>query len=136
MAGARPHFRDFLTVSKTPIFIVHVIHHLHTGGLENGLVNLINHLPRDRFRHAVVCVEDFSDFKQRIERDDVEVYAMHRSRIGVWRLRWRLLKLLSELKPDIVHSRNMSGLDALLPARSLGIKTIHSEHGYDVDDVR
>ena len=136
MAGARPHFRDFLTVSKIPIFIVHVIHHLHTGGLENGLVNLINHLPRDRFRHAVVCVEDFSDFKQRIERDDVEVYAMHRSRIGVWRLRWRLLKLLSELKPDIVHSRNMSGLDALLPARSLGIKTIHSEHGFDVDDVR
>ncbi|NDG40977.1 MAG: TIGR03088 family PEP-CTERM/XrtA system glycosyltransferase [Betaproteobacteria bacterium] len=125
-----------MSVTRSPIFIVHVIHHLLIGGMENGLVNLINHLPRDQFRHAIVCVEDCSDFRQRIEREDVEVYAMHRSRIGVWRLRWRLLKLLSELKPDIVHSRNMSGLDALLPARCLGIKTIHSEHGFDVDDVR
>ena len=125
-----------MRVNGPQILIVHVIHHLVIGGMENGLVNLINHLPRERFRHAVVCVEDFSDFRQRIERDDVEVYAMHRSQIGAWRLRWRLLNLLSKLKPDIVHSRNLSGLDALLPARCLGIKTIHSEHGFDVGDVR
>ena len=103
--------------------------------MENGLVNLINHLSRHKFKHAIVCIEDFSDFRQRITRDDVEVYALHRTQIGVWRLRWRLLKLLFDLQPDIVHSRNMSGLDALLPARWLGIKTIHSEHGFDIDDV-
>lgn len=118
-----------------PLFVVHVIHHLVIGGMENGLVNLINHLPRERFRHAVICIEDFSDFRQRIERDDVEVYAMHRSKIGIWRLRWRLWRLLSQLKPDVVHTRNLSGLDALLPARLAGIKTLHSEHGFDVDDI-
>ena len=28
--------------------IVHLIHRLDVGGLENGLVNLINHLPPER----------------------------------------------------------------------------------------
>lgn len=118
-----------------PLLIVHVIHHLVIGGMENGVVNLINRLPRDRFRHAVVCIEDYSDFRQRIERDDVEVHALHRSKIGAWRLRWRLFSLLRRLRPDIVHTRNLSGLDALLPARLAGGKTLHSEHGFDVDNL-
>lgn len=118
-----------------PLLIVHVIHHLVIGGMENGVVNLINRLPRDRFRHAVICIEDYSDFRQRIERDDVEVHALHRSKIGAWRLRWRLFALLRRLRPDIVHTRNLSGLDALLPARLAGIKTLHSEHGFDVDNL-
>jgi sugar transferase (PEP-CTERM/EpsH1 system associated) len=116
--------------------IVHVIHHLVIGGMENGVVNLINRLPRDRFRHVVVCIEDYSGFSRRIERSDVEIHALHRSKIGAWRLRWRLFQLFRKLRPDIVHSRNLSGLDALLPARLAGIKTLHSEHGFDVDNLR
>ncbi|MFI5445931.1 TIGR03088 family PEP-CTERM/XrtA system glycosyltransferase [Polaromonas sp. UC242_47] len=117
------------------IFIVHVIHHLVIGGMENGVVNLINQLPKDRFKHAVVCIEDFSDFRDRIQCTDVEVYALHRSKIGSMRLRWQLFKLLRNLRPEIVHSRNLSGLDALLPAWLAGITTLHSEHGFDVDNL-
>lgn len=117
------------------ISIVHVIHHLVIGGMENGVVNLINHLPRDRFRHTVVCVEDFSDFRARIVDPEVEVIALHRSKIGNWRMRWRLWRLLRHRAPQIVHSRNLSGLDALLPARLVGAKTVHSEHGFDVDNL-
>ena len=119
-----------------PLTIAHVIHHLVIGGMENGVVNLINCLPRERFRHVVICIEDYSDFRQRIERDDVEVHALHRSKSGTWGMRWKLFTLLRRLRPDIVHSRNMSGLDALLPARLSGIKTLHSEHGFDVDNLR
>jgi sugar transferase (PEP-CTERM/EpsH1 system associated) len=116
--------------------IVHVIHHLRIGGMENGVVNLVNRLPAERFRHTIVCVEESSDFARRIERPDVEVIALHRSRIGVWRLRWQLLALLRRLRPDIVHTRNLSGLDALVPARLCGIRTLHSEHGFDVDNLQ
>lgn len=117
------------------VFVVHVIHCLKMGGLENGLVNLINQLPKDRFRHAVVCIEDFSEFRNRILDSNVAVYAMHRSAIGTVRLRLRLFELLRRLRPDIVHSRNLSGLDALLPARLAGIATLHSEHGFEVDNL-
>ena len=121
--------------AQSRLFVVHVIHHLVIGGMENGVVNLINRLPEERFKHAVVCIEDFSDFRDRIKRPDVQVFALHRSKIGTFRLRRELLKLFRKLRPDIVHSRNMSGLDALLPARLLGISTVHSEHGFDVDNL-
>ena len=116
--------------------ILHVIHHLVIGGMENGLVNLINHLPEDRFRHAVACVEDFSDFRQRIARTDVEVLALRRSHVGIYRLRHDLFRLCKRLRPALVHSRNLSGLDALLPARLAGVPhCLHSEHGWDMDNL-
>lgn len=117
------------------IFVVHVIHHLVIGGLENGVVNLINQMPRDRFQHAIICIENFSEFCIRIQDPDVKIYSMHRSKIGAARMRWRLFLLLRKLRPDIVHSRNLSGLDALLPARLAGVATLHSEHGFDVDNL-
>jgi len=118
-----------------PRLIVHVIHHLVIGGMENGVVNLVNRLPRERFRHAIVCIEDSSDFAARIQWPDVQVHALHRSRIGIWRLRLGIFRLLRQLRPDIVHTRNLSGLDALLPARLAHAKTVHSEHGFDVDNL-
>jgi sugar transferase (PEP-CTERM/EpsH1 system associated) len=125
-----------LVNADTRPLVLHVIHHLVTGGMENGLVNLINNMPESRFRHAVACIEDFSDFRHRLLRADTEVCALHRSRIGTWRLRRALYQLCRRLKPAIVHSRGMSGLDALLPARLSGVRhCIHGEHGWDVNDL-
>jgi sugar transferase (PEP-CTERM/EpsH1 system associated) len=119
-----------------PPLIVHVIHHLVVGGMENTLVNLINHIPRERFRHAVVCIEDHSDFRLRIVREDVEVVALHRSRIGQQAVRKEIYRLCRRWRPGIVHSRNTSGLDALLPAWLARVPVrVHSEHGWDVDNL-
>ena len=116
--------------------VLHVIHHLRMGGMENGLVNLINRMPPSRYRHAIACVEDSSEFERRITRPDVTVYSLHRSRVGVWGLQRQLFALCRKLRPAIVHSRNLSGLDALLPARAAGgNRRIHGEHGWDVSDV-
>ena len=124
-----------MSAAAAPL-VLHVIHHLVVGGMENGLVNLINRVPPQRLRHMVVCIEDHSDFRQRIQRPDVEVIAMHRSRIGVWSLRRRLRELCRRVSPTIVHTRGLSGLDALLPARLAGVRrTVHGEHGWDVSDL-
>lgn len=122
--------------SRRPVTIMHVLHHMVIGGMENGVVNLVNHLPHERFRHVIVCIEDYSDFIQRIRRDDVKVVALHRSQVGAWRLRWELFRHMRAVKPDVVHTRNLSGLDALLPAKLLGLRTLHSEHGFDVDNLK
>lgn len=116
--------------------VVHVIHHLRIGGLENGLVNIINSMPPSAYRHAVLCVEDFSEFRDRIARPGVEVIALHRSRIGTWGLRRALFDHFRRLRPAIVHSRASSGLDALLPAALAGVRCrVHGEHGWDVDNL-
>jgi sugar transferase (PEP-CTERM/EpsH1 system associated) len=116
--------------------VIHIIHQLCVGGLENGLVNLINRMPTTRYRHAIVCMTDFSDFKERIRRQEVQVFAMHRGLTPLARTYWELYRLFRTLKPSIVHSRNLSGLDALLPAACAGVAVrIHGEHGRDMDDL-
>jgi sugar transferase (PEP-CTERM/EpsH1 system associated) len=123
-------------MNDTRPLIAHVIYRLAIGGMENGLVNLINLLPAERYRHAIVCVDDFSDFRKRIRDPDVEVYAMHKHRIRQWQLFRKLFDLFKRLGPSIVHSRNRSGLDSLLPALAAGVPIrLHGEHGWDVDDL-
>ena len=116
--------------------IAHVVHSLKVGGLENGLVNLINRIPVERFHHAVVCITDYSDFSKRIDQPHIEIFALHKppgNDLGTHLKLWRLFR---RIKPDIVHTRNLSGLEAQLPALLAGVPVrIHSEHGRDIDDL-
>ncbi len=121
---------------KLPPLVVHVIHHLVIGGLENGLVNLINRMPPDRYRHAIICMKAYSDFRNRIENPETEVFALNRKDGGDWNARLRLFNLIRRLNPAIVHSRGISGLDSMLPALLCGVSArIHGEHGRDMDDL-
>jgi hypothetical protein len=38
---------------KLPL-VAHIIHRFAMGGLENGSVNLISHMPPDRYRHDYI----------------------------------------------------------------------------------
>ncbi len=129
--------RPDLSAAAPPPLVLHVIHHLVIGGMENGLVNIINTMPRSSYRHAIACIEDYSTFRDRIVRPGVEVFALQRSKVGIWRLRHALYELCRNLRPSIVHSRNMSGLDALVPATFAGVRhRLHGEHGWDVGNIR
>ena len=133
---SKPGFRRAL-VLDSPRVIVHVIHHLVIGGMENGVVNLVNRMDAARYRHAVICMEDFSEFRHRIADSSVPVTAMHKSTLSTMALYRRVFSTLRALRPAIVHTRNLSGLDALLPAMLAGVHIrVHSEHGWDVGDLR
>ena len=58
-------------VSNTNQLIVHVVHSLGTGGLENGLVHLINLTPDNTYRHAIVCLTKTGKFAKRILVNDI-----------------------------------------------------------------
>ena len=116
--------------------IAHVLFRLGTGGLENGVVNLINTMPTEKFRHAVICMTDYTHFRDRITNNDVQVYCLNKKPGQDFAVYVRLWKLLRKIKPDILHTRNLSALEAQLPAFFAGIKhRIHGEHGRDIDDV-
>ncbi len=116
--------------------MAHIIHRLAVGGLENGLVNLINHMPRDRYRHAILCLTDFTDFSERIQPKDVQVIALNKRQGLDLHLYARLWRALRRLKPDIVHTRNLSALECLIPAAMAGISgRVHGEHGRDMYDL-
>lgn len=116
--------------------VAHVIHALGTGGLENGLVNLINRTPPERYRHAIISLTDSSGFAARITNPQTRILCLHcRPGPGIsWYARlWRVLR---ELNPAIVHSRNLSALEAQIPALFIpGARRVHGEHGRDLFDL-
>ncbi len=118
-----------------PPLVAHIIHRLGIGGLENGLVNLVNRIPPERYRHVIICLKDATEFGQRIQRKDVRVICLHRKDGQDFAMFASLFHLLRELKPDIVHTRNLAALECQLPAWLAGVRhRIHGEHGWDVYD--
>lgn len=121
--------------SDVPL-VVHVVHALRMGGLENGLVNLINRTPPERYRHAVICMTQHDRFAQRIQRPGVELFGLEKRAgkdPGAYLRLWRLLR---RLRPDILHTRNLATVDAHVPAFLAGVPgRIHGEHGRDMVDL-
>ena len=116
--------------------IAHVMYRFDTGGLENGVVNLINHMPADRYRHVIIALTEVTDFRKRIQRHDVQFISLNKAPgHGFW-LYPKLFKLFRQLRPSIVHSRNLAALEVQLPAWLAGVPVrIHGEHGRDIGDL-
>ena len=120
-----------------PPLITHIIHRLDYGGLENGLVNLINRMPPERYRHTIICLTDYNpEFCSRIRQPDIVVFALHKHEghdLGLYGRCWSLLR---RLRPAIVHTRNLAALEMQLPAWLAGVRArVHGEHGWDRDPV-
>ncbi|NNF16576.1 MAG: glycosyltransferase, partial [Gammaproteobacteria bacterium] len=118
------------------IRIVHVIYRLATGGMENGLVNLVNRLG-DGFEHHIISLTDATDFGKRIEHSNTTVHVLGKKPGKDFAVYWRLWKLLRKIRPQIVHTRNFGTVDCALIVRLAGrAKLIHSEHGWDMHDIK
>jgi sugar transferase (PEP-CTERM/EpsH1 system associated) len=124
-----------MSVDSRPL-VAHVVYRFDTGGLENGIVNLINHMPASSYRHVVVALTEVTDFSKRITRSDVEFISLHKQPgHGVW-LYPKLYRLFKQMRPAIVHTRNLAALEAQVPAWAAGVPVrLHGEHGRDVTDL-
>jgi sugar transferase (PEP-CTERM/EpsH1 system associated) len=121
-------------MDKRPL-VAHVMYRFDTGGLENGIVNLINHMPESAYRHAVISLTEITEFRQRIQRPDVEFFALNKAPGHVLWIYPQLLRLFRQLRPAVVHTRNLAALEAQVPAWLAGVPArIHGEHGRDVGD--
>ena len=123
-------------MAAPPPLIVHVVYRFGVGGLENGLVNLINGMPAHRLRHAIVALTDVSaEFARRVVRSEVRYVALERRAGHLVRDYPQLFRLFRELRPAIVHTRNLAALEAVIPAWAAGVPIrIHGEHGWDMHD--
>jgi sugar transferase (PEP-CTERM/EpsH1 system associated) len=112
------------------------VHHFAVGGMENGMVNILNTLPSKKYRHAVVCLTNYTDFSKRVVAQPVPFYALHKQPgrdVSIYAKLWRKLR---ELQPDLVHTRNLSALEGQFVAAAAGVRRrIHGEHGRDVFDL-
>lgn len=115
--------------------IVHLIYRLDFGGLENLLVERINRMPAERYRHAIVCLDDYTAFSRKISKPGVALYALHKQAglsLGTHAALWRLLR---RLRPAILHSYNLSAIEYAPAALLAGVPIrINGAHGRDAAD--
>jgi sugar transferase (PEP-CTERM/EpsH1 system associated) len=115
------------------IRILHVLHTFSTGGLENGVVNIINGSPK-HFEHELCFLHRAGEFLGRIGRP-VTYHEMHKRPGNDPRFVLRLREFFRRRQVDIIHTRNWGAFDGVLAACLLRKPVlIHSEHGRDIGD--
>ncbi len=120
---------------ESPPLIAHVIYKLGVGGLENGLINLINLMPAEKYRHIIICLKGSTQFRQRLQRDDVQIIDLQKKEGQDWASFFSFYKILKQHKVDIVHTRNLAAIEYQIPAFVARVKCrVHSEHGWDTFD--
>jgi sugar transferase (PEP-CTERM/EpsH1 system associated) len=116
--------------------VIHVVYRFGVGGLENGLVNLINHMSPTLYRHAIVCLTRSTAFKSRINRQGVRIVELHKAPGQDLRAHHRFWQFLRQLRPDIVHTRNLATLEFQLTSALARVPgRVHGEHGRDIYDL-
>ena len=122
--------------TEQPRLVVHLIQQLDVGGIENGLINLIKHMPPERYRHAIVCLKDYSEFHAHIKTRGVEIISLNKREGKDFGHYLRMFKTLRALQPDLIHTRNLCGIEGQLVAALAGVKLrVHGEHGRDMFDL-
>ncbi len=116
--------------------IVQVVNSLGTGGVENGVVNLVNRLPAERYRFAIVTLRPVWSLRARIRRPGVPCLSVGKREGNDPLLPLRLSLLFRRLGPALVHTRNWSTIEGVFAARLAGVPgVVHGEHGVNADEV-
>lgn len=121
-------------MSNRPL-IVHLTYILDFGGLETLMVECINRMPADRYRHAIICLTKYTEFSKKITQPGVEIYALHKGAGLGMGTHLKCWKLLRRLQPAIVHTYNLAAAEYAFTATMAGVPIrVHAEHGRDAAD--
>ena len=121
-----------------PIHIAHVVHSFGTGGLENGIVNLINMMDPSNFRFSVFSLTPEHHSLERITRKKIFFREFYKKPGNDLRVPFQLARLLRKDKVDVIHTHNWSTyLEGFLAAKMVSVPIIiHGEHGFTPFDRR
>ena len=118
------------------IKIMHFIYQLSIGGLENGLVNLVNELNTDCYHHYIISIKKHDDYAKKIKVNNVTLIDLNLSSGQLLKHYLKLYLLIKKIKPKIVHTRNLATIEVqFLSFLNLIPKRIHGEHGRNELDL-
>ena len=121
-------------MKSTPL-VVHLLYRLDVGGLETLLIDCINRMPPERYRHAVICLTDYTEFAQKITQPGVQIFSLHKKPGLSLGTHFALWKLLRRLHPSVLHTYNLAAIEYHFLAALAGVPLrIHAEHGRDASD--
>ena len=116
-------------MKTTPVKILHVLHTLNVGGMENGVINLARRLPPEEFETSICCLESSGPFAQRLPCPQ-DVFVLHKPSGFSWRTVWQLRRLIHRVQPDVIHTHSLGALiyAGLATTFSRHAVILHGEH--------
>ncbi|HTP67874.1 MAG TPA: glycosyltransferase [Dongiaceae bacterium] len=124
-------------LGETAIRILHVVPRLGLGGTERTLLRVIRELGDREFQHSICAVRGVDEAFLREAGLRLPIFSAGTPDPGFQFPLFRLARIMRQVRPNIVHSRNFGALDAVLAARLARVPfAIHSEHGYELEILR
>lgn len=119
------------TVAIEPIRVMHVVFTLHPGGMEFGVIKLVNGLDRTRVRSSICSTTPASPDMKALVAPDVPVFELQRRPGNDLRFVRDLYRLFRRERPHVVHTHAWGTLlEGLVAARLARVPFIvHGEHG-------
>ncbi len=116
------------------IRIMHVVEAVGVGGgVENGIANLIARMDATRYEHVLCAVARVGPQTEKYPAVRVRTVSLNQRPRRFQSQIAPLVRVIREIQPDVVHSRNWGALEAVFASRWVGAgMAIHSEHGLEM----
>lgn len=109
--------------------VLHVVHALGVGGMERNLEEIVRRTA-EQFEHQVCCMRERGALADAFVAAGVPVHDLQLAGNHPLRAARRFAAVLGEVRPDVVHARNWSAIEAVPVARLQGVRgVVFSEHG-------
>jgi sugar transferase (PEP-CTERM/EpsH1 system associated) len=124
--------------TAAPVTVGHTIYAFRNGGMERGVLNLVNYGDRDRFHHVILCLTQAGSFASQLTSPVCEVIELHKREGNDLRLPGRIAAAARRHQVDILHARGWPTLvETALAARLAGVRaTIYGFHGKTMEDLQ
>jgi len=125
------------TVSE-PLRILHVFNAIRRAGTEMGVLKIAQGLNEEGFDHRLCTMwgydEDFLKLQGLTGKVSVAGHFDWTQRKASRHHLRKLIEIMQQHRPHIVHTRNWGTVEGILAARLTGVPVIvHSEHGHNAD---
>jgi len=111
--------------------VLQVIHSLHFGGAENVVAQLATGMNREEFDVRVACTRESGRIGEQITAAGITVTsATPTGRLSHHLAPLRMLRVIREFRPHVVHSHGIVAISAIGPLARLGLlpRWIHTFH--------
>src|SRR4051812_48704257 len=102
------------------IKVLHCLETIGTGGVEQRRLSLAKYLPHEKYEQYLICSKVLASFDKRLEENKTKVFAIGELKsllnLGYY---WRLIKIVWEVKPTIIHGAVFEGVISAVIAGTL-----------------
>lgn len=115
--------------------IAHLLFSFGRGGMENGVLKLVNGSDREKFRHVIVSFTPDLSLQTLLQGDNSSLYVINKSSI-IGNVN-ALIKIIKREKVSILHARGWPTMleGALLGFLLDGVSTVYSFHGRSFEEL-